>query len=45
MECKPSLYHYNGFCFNRSRVPDGQLALPVFECEEIDKEVSLVITT
>lgn len=44
MRCNPSLYHYNGYCFNKSRVPDGQLAIREEECRMLDKEEEAVTT-
>jgi len=41
--CNPSLYHYNGFCFNKARVPEGRLAIPVEECEVQNHEVTTII--
>lgn len=38
-DCIPTLYHYNGLCFNKRRVPDGLLAIPIEECDAIDQEV------
>ncbi len=43
MRCNPSLYHYNGYCFNKSRVPDGQLAIKETKCEELDQELVTTI--
>ncbi len=41
LSCNPRLYHYNGFCFNKARVPEGQLAITVEECEAL--EVTTII--
>jgi len=38
MECNPRLYHYDGYCFNRSRIPAGQLALREEECLALDEK-------
>ncbi len=43
LRCNPSLYHYNGYCFNRGRVPPGQIAIPAHECDAREEEVSLII--
>ena len=37
MKCNPSLYHYGGYCFNKSRIPDGQIAIREIECTAIDR--------
>lgn len=36
--CIPSLYHYNGLCFNKRRVPEGRIAIPISECEFAERE-------
>ncbi len=38
MACNPSLYHYNGFCFNRSRIPEGMIAIREAECDALERE-------
>ncbi len=43
LRCNPSLYHYNGFCFNKGRVPPGQIAIPARECEALEQKE--VVTT
>lgn len=45
--CIPDLYHYNGLCFNKRRVPDGRIAMPVPDCEALDvreEPVSTIIS-
>jgi hypothetical protein len=44
MPCNPSLYHYEGYCFNKGRVPDGKLAIPVGECQCIDTKKEVIST-
>lgn len=44
----PDLYHYNGLCFNKRRVPEGRIAIPISQCEAFDKQekaVSTIIST
>lgn len=44
--CAATLYHYNGYCFNRSRIPEGQIAIREEECAALDKKeepVSMII--
>ena len=36
--CQPSLYHFDGYCFNKSRIPNGEVAIPEATCRALDKE-------
>jgi len=38
MRCEPSLYHFDGYCFNKGRVPAGEVAIPEAVCLAMDKE-------
>lgn len=37
LKCDPDQFHYNGFCFNRNRVPAGEIAITEQECLHLDK--------
>lgn|GEM_PF-2103641 len=45
LRCNPRLYHYNGFCFNKGRVPYGQIAIPVHECDAMEAKQEKPVTT
>ncbi len=42
LKCEPSLYHYNGFCFNKARIPPGEIAIPEHACLSMDKEQEII---
>jgi len=44
LPCNSSLYHYNGLCFNKGRVPQGEVAIPETDCLAIDKKEEHVTT-
>ncbi|MBR9693327.1 hypothetical protein GOV07_05385 [Candidatus Woesearchaeota archaeon] len=41
LPCNSKLYHYDGYCFNKHRIPKGELAIPARKCEKIDQEAGV----
>ena len=44
LKCNPDLYHYNGYCFNKGRVPEGQIAIPAKVCESMQQRQEATVT-
>ncbi len=42
LKCSPTLYHFDGYCFNRSRVPEGKIAILEADCLALDKEEEVI---
>lgn len=38
MRCESERYHFDGYCFNKARLPEGMLAMPDVLCLSIDNE-------
>ena len=38
--CQGNIYHYDGYCFNKNRVPEGSIAIRVEECERLSLETN-----